>query len=257
MSEGAVQFSVTDGVASVVFDRPHARNAMTWAMYEGLSRACKEIAGNPAIKVAVLRGAGGEAFVAGTDIAQFTEFTADDGVKYEERIAASIGEIEAIKKPMIAAVEGWCTGGGLIIAATCDFRIATPSAKFGVPIVKTLGNCLSVENVARLIAAFGQARVKRVLMLAEMVGADEAKELGFVHTIAEPAEFDGAVAQMAGRLKEHAPLTMQASKEAMRRLLHAKIPDDVDLVRLCYGSKDFKEGISAFLGKRKPNWQGR
>lgn len=257
MSDGEVHCTVTDGVASVVFDRPQARNAMTWAMYDGLARACREIAENPDVRVAVFRGAGGEAFVAGTDIAQFTEFTAEDGLRYEAHISISIERIETLTKPTIAAVDGWCTGGGLIIASACDFRIATPSAKFGVPIAKTLGNCLSAANVARLVAAFGQARVKRILMLAEMVSAEEAAALGFVHKIATPGELDAAVAGMCARLKEHAPLTMQASKEAMRRLMLSRLPDDEDLVRLCYGSADFKEGISAFLGKRKPNWQGR
>jgi enoyl-CoA hydratase/carnithine racemase len=256
MSEGEVRCTIADGVATVLFDRPQARNAMTWAMYDGLARACREIAENPDARVAVFRGAGGEAFVAGTDIAQFTEFTAEDGVRYESRIASVIERIETLPKPAIAVVEGWCTGGGLIIAAACDFRIATPSAKFGVPIARTLGTCISIANVARLVAAFGQARVKRILMLAEMVTAEEAAELGFVHSIAAPDTLDGTVADLCARLKAHAPLTMQASKEAMRRLLTSKLPDDEDLVRICYGSTDLKEGIAAFLGKRKPRWTG-
>ena len=257
MSDGEVHCTVTDGIASVVFDRPAARNAMTWTMYDGLARACREIAENPQVRVATFRGTGGEAFVAGTDIAQFTEFTAEDGLRYEVHISASIERIETLTKPTIAAVEGWCTGGGLIIASACDFRIATPGAKFGVPIARTLGNCISVANVARLIAAFGQARAKRILMLAEMVTAEEAATLGFVHTVAAPEELDRTLAAMCARLKGHAPLTMYASKEAMRRLLTHHLPDDEDLVRICYGSTDFKEGISAFLGKRKPNWTGQ
>ena len=257
MSEGEVHYSVADGIASIVFDRPEARNAMTWAMYDGLARACREIAWDANVRVAVFRGAGGEAFVAGTDIAQFKGYTADDGVRYEHHIAASIERIEQLTKPTIAVVEGWCTGGGLIIASACDFRIATPSAKFGVPIARTLGNCLSAANVARLVAAFGAARAKRILMLAEMIPAEEAGRIGYVHTLATPAELDKTVSAMCARLKEHAPLTMQAAKEAVRRLAAHGLPDDEDLIRICYGSSDFQEGISAFLSKRKPNWTGQ
>jgi enoyl-CoA hydratase len=256
VSDGEVHYSIADGVASVVFDRPAQRNAMTWAMYDGLATACREVAWNPEVRVAVFRGAGGEAFVAGTDIAQFKGYTANDGVRYEHHIHASIERIEELVKPTIAVVEGFCTGGGLIIASACDFRIATPSAKFGVPIARTLGNCISAHNVARLIAAFGVARAKRMLLLAEMVGAEEALACGFVHELAAAAEIDVAAGTMAARLKEHAPLTMQAAKEIIRRLIAKGLPDDEDLIRICYGSDDFQEGITAFLAKRKPHWTG-
>jgi enoyl-CoA hydratase len=256
VSEGQTICTVAEGVATVVFDRPEARNAMTWSMYDGLAKSCREIMENPDVKVAVFRGAGHDAFVAGTDIAQFKQFTADDGVRYEAHIASAIERMEAITKPTIAAVEGFCTGGGIIMAAACDFRIATPNAKFGVPIARTLGNCISAVNAARLIAGFGVARVKRMLMLSEMISAQEAKEATFVHTIAAPGEFDGTVAAMCARLKEHAPLTLEAAKEVMRRLMLEAMPDDEDLVRICYGSSDFQEGIDAFLNKRKPNWTG-
>jgi len=257
VSQGEVHYSVEDGVATIVFDRPAQRNAMTWAMYDGLAKACREIAWNPQVRIVVFRGAGGEAFVAGTDIAQFADFDAAAGIRYEHHISSAIGQIEELTKPTIAAVEGWCTGGGLIIAAACDFRIAAPNAKFGVPIAKTLGNCISIANAARLIAGFGQPRAKRMLMLAETIAAQEAKECGFVHTLAPDGGLDAAVAGMCAKLKEHAPLTMQAAKEAMRRLAVHSLPDDEDLVRLCYGSADFKEGMAAFLAKRKPNWTGQ
>jgi enoyl-CoA hydratase/carnithine racemase len=256
VSEGEVHCRIEGGVAAVTFDRPSARNAMTWAMYDGLARACREIAENKDVRVAVFRGAGGEAFVAGTDIAQFTGYTAEDGVRYEQHIATSIERIEQLSKPTIAVVEGWCTGGGLIIAAACDFRIAANTARFGVPIARTLGNCLSVVNVARLIAAFGVARAKRMLMLAEMIGAEEALACGFVHELVSPEKIEACAQAMYARLKEHAPLTMQAAKEAMRRIVTSGLPDDEDLIRICYGSSDFQAGIAAFLAKTKPNWTG-
>ena len=257
MSEGRVHYSVAGGVATVVFDRPESRNAMTWAMYGALGTACEQIATDDAVRVAVFRGAGG-AFVAGTDIQQFTAFTGgEDGIDYEKRIEAAIGQIEHVQKPIIAVVEGFCVGGGLAIASACDFRIAATGARFGVPIARTLGNCLSVGNVARLVAGFGAGRTKRMLMLAEMIGAEEAQACGFVDVLTDATDLDAKVADMCKRLLSHAPITMRAAKEAVRRIRTANIPDGSDLVRAAYGSADFKEGVAAFLAKRPPAWQGR
>ena len=254
---GQVDYDVKDGIAYVTFNRPEARNAMTWAMYDGLARACDAIVSDDNVRVALLRGAGGS-FVAGTDIQQFTAFEGgEDGIAYERRIEASISQIENVGKPMVAVIEGFATGGGLIIAASCDFRLATPEARFGVPIARTLGNCISVGNVARLMAHFGTARAKRMLLLAEMVEAEEARACGFVEAIHPAAEIGAKAEAMCRRLIGHAPITMRASKEAMRRVTMANLPDGSDLIRACYGSADFKEGMSAFLAKRKPEWTGR
>jgi enoyl-CoA hydratase/carnithine racemase len=254
---GQVDYEVKDGVAFVTFNRPEARNAMTWAMYDGLARACDAIISDDAVRVALLRGAGG-AFVAGTDIQQFTQFKGgDDGIAYERRIEAAVGQIEGVNKPMVAVIEGFATGGGLIIAASCDVRLATPDARFGVPIARTLGNCISVNNVARLMAHFGTARAKRMLMLAEMIDSEEARACGFVEAIHPATEIGAKAEALCRRLIGHAPLTMRAAKEAMRRITLANLPDGSDLIRACYGSVDFKEGVDAFLAKRKPEWQGR
>lgn len=258
MSEGRVLYDVKDGVAEVVFDRPEARNAMTWTMYDGLARACENIATDSEVRVAVFRGAGSEAFVAGTDIAQFSAFQdAEDGIDYERRIDAVVETHEGLAKPTIAVIDGWATGAGVIIAASCDFRICTPTARFGAPIARTVGNCLSVGNVARLMAHFGPARTKRILLLAETIGADEALACGFVEAIVPKEDLDEKVAALAAKLKGHAPLTMRAAKEAVRRTILAGLPVADDLIRLCYGSADFKEGVSAFIAKRKPAWRGR
>ncbi|MGN6701972.1 MAG: enoyl-CoA hydratase-related protein, partial [Burkholderiaceae bacterium] len=174
MSNGQVHLSVDGGIASVVIDRPEARNAMTWAMYEQLAAICERLAPDPTIRVATFRGAGGEAFVAGTDIEQFRDFGGgEDGIAYERRIDAYIGGIERLPMPTVAIVEGWAIGGGLAITAACDFRIATPQSSFGVPIARTLGNCLSINNAARVVAGFGEGRAKRMLLLAETIGAEE------------------------------------------------------------------------------------
>jgi enoyl-CoA hydratase len=256
MSEGRVHYSKANGIASVVFDRPEARNAMTWAMYGELATACESILADDQVRVAVFRGAGG-AFVAGTDIQQFNAFAGgEDGIAYERRIDAAISQIENLAKPVIAVVEGACVGGGIMIATACDFRIATAAARFGVPIARTLGNCLSVENTARLVAQFGVGRTKRMLMLAELISAEEAAACGFVDVLAAPDEIEAKLAEMCHRLLGHAPLTMRAAKEAIGRITLANLPKGDDLIRSCYGSADFKEGVAAFLAKRPPGWRG-
>ena len=258
MSDGVVHLSVEGGVASVVFDRPQARNAMTWSMYEALGAICERLRDDAAVRVVTFRGAGGEAFVAGTDIEQFKAFGGGaDGVAYEQRIDQGMARIEALPMPTLAVIEGWAVGGGLAIATACDFRIATPAAKLGVPIARTLGNCLSIANLARLVAAFGRSRVQRMLIAAEVLTAQEALACGYLTQVVSAETLDSAVAGWCQRLASLAPVTQAASKEALRRLLMHDLPDVEDLIRRCYGSADFREGVDAFAQKRSPVWRGR
>ena len=257
MSEGAVHLQIRAGVASVVFDRPQARNAMTWSMYSELIEIGERLQGDRSVRVATFRGAGGAAFVAGTDIGQFSAFEgAGDGVAYEGRIDACIDLLERLPMPTLAIVEGWAVGGGLAITTACDFRIATPASRFGVPIARTLGNCLSIANLARLSAAFGVQRVKRMLMLAELIGAEEALACGYLAQLCEAAEIDAAAACLCERVLALAPVTQSVSKEGLRRLHAHGLPDGEDLIRRAYGSEDFHEGVAAFVAKRSPEWGG-
>ena len=257
MSDGSVHLSIRAGVASVVFDRPAARNAMTWAMYERLNQICEQLTSDTSVRVVTFRGAGGQAFVAGTDIEQFTTFgSGEDGVAYEKQIDQCIARLESLPMPTVAVIEGWTIGGGLAIATACDFRIATTGSRVGVPIAKTLGNCLSVANLARLSAVFGIPRVKRMLMLAEVLTADEALACGFVLQLVEAGDTDVILNKLCERLAALAPLTQSVSKEGLRRLVSHAIPSDEDLIRRCYGSDDFREGVSAFVAKRSPAWKG-
>jgi enoyl-CoA hydratase len=258
VSEGAVHLRIEGPVASVVFDRPEARNAMTWAMYESLERICGVLRRDAAVRVVRFRGAGGQAFVAGTDIAQFQDFsTGEDGVAYERRIDACVALVEDLPMPTVAVLEGWAIGGGLAIATACDFRIATPGTRLGVPIARTLGNCLSMANVARLVAAVGRPRAERLLLLADLLTAEEALAAGYLLEVAPPDQIDAAADKLCGRLASLAPVTQKVSKQALNRLLHAQLPEAQDLIRAAYGSDDFREGVTAFVGKRPPHWQGR
>jgi enoyl-CoA hydratase len=258
MSDGEVRYVRDGSIATVMFDRPEARNAMTWRMYEQLAETCARMQGEDGLRAVVFRGAGGKAFIAGTDIAQFQAFrSGDDGIAYEQKMTAHLDAIEALPMPTLAVVEGFAIGGGLAIAAACDLRIATPGSRFGVPIARTLGNCLSIANYARLVAGFGVSRAKRMLLLAENLSAEEALACGFLSEIVEAAEIERRVGELTDRLAQHAPITMRVSKEAIRRLLHAGLPSSDDLSRACYGSEDFRIGMKAFVDKRAPQWTGK
>ena len=254
---GDVRVERDGQVVTITFDRPNARNAMTWAMYEQLDQALDRIAADSDIRVAVLRGAGGN-FASGTDISQFVDFrTGDDGIEYERRLEAIVAKLESSRVATIAAIEGYALGGGLALATVCDLRICTPGARFGVPVAKTVGNCLSLPNYARLVASLGVSRTKAMLFTAESMSAEEAKELGFVVSIVEPQAFDGAIAALCARVASHAPITLQVTKEAMRRIVSSSAAQGSDLVQRAYASSDFREGVAAFLEKRPARWEGR
>ena len=257
MKHGQVCLKIEDGVASIVFDRPMARNAMTWAMYDQLEAACMAIKVDPTVRVAVLRGAGGY-FVAGTDIGQFSFFKgAQSGLDYEARIEACISGLEQLPVPTLAVVERSAMGGGLIIAAACDLRVATTDARFGAPIARTVGNCLSARNVARLGAAFGKSRTTRLLLLADTIDAAQALSCGFLCESVTPDQLDACVVTIVRMICNHAPITMRVSKEMIRRLHESVGMDDADLVAEAYSSADFFEGVDAFTSKRTARWQGK
>lgn len=251
----------TDGpLAFLTFNRPEARNAMTWAMYESLVETCDRVDRDPAIRVLILRGAGGKAFVAGTDIAQFQNFNdREDGLKYEERLDHVIDRLERVTKPTIAQVEGVAAGGGCAIAFTCDLRVVTPEASFGIPIARTLGNCLSGASYSRLVDLMGPAAAKDMLFTGRLIPGDEAATLGLVTRLVSAADIDRVVRDLAAQIAANAPLTLRATKEMVRRVLARRrlaAGDDTDIVEMCYTSNDFHEGVSAFLAKRKPVWSG-
>jgi enoyl-CoA hydratase/carnithine racemase len=255
---GQVRLSIEGPVASIVFDRPAARNAMTWTMYEQLAAICDRLGNEPGVRVACLRGAGGEAFVAGTDIAQFKSFAdGQAGVAYEQRIDEGMARLEALPIATVAVIEGWAVGGGLAIATACDIRIATPAARLGVPIARTLGNCLSMANLARLVAAFGRPRVQRMLIGAEVLTAQEALACGYLAQLADAAAIDQVATRLCEQLASLAPVTQAVSKEGLRRLMLQSLPHAQDLILRSYGSEDFREGVRAFSEKRKPVWRGR
>ncbi|MGY3607385.1 MULTISPECIES: enoyl-CoA hydratase/isomerase family protein [unclassified Bradyrhizobium] len=253
-------FEVASGIGRVTFNRPQARNAFTFEMYERLAEICEQANSDQAIKVLVLRGAGDKAFASGTDINQFRAFTTpQDAVDYENRIDRVLTTLEQCRVPTIAAISGFCTGGGAGIAAACDLRIGTRSARIGFPIARTLGNCLSMSNVSRLAALVGPARVKDLIFTARLVEAAEAAAIGLLTEVVDDfAALDGRAEEVARLLAGHAPLTLNATKQAVARLQKRLTREEgEDLIVMCYMSEDFREGLDAFLNKRAPQWRGR
>lgn len=258
MSAGRTTLTIDGGVARITFDRPETMNAMTWSMYDEFEEHCAKLQNSPEVRVVVMRGAGGRSFIAGSDIKQFDDFSsAEDGLAYEANSNRILDGLCAIPAPTVAAVDGLAVGGGLSFAAHCDIRIAAKGARFGVPIARTVGNCLSMRNYAGLLAAFGEGRAKRMLLLGELIDAEELLASGFLSRLVEPEAMDETIERVVERILGNAPLTMRTSKFAIARILGAtELPDGEDLIRDCYGSADFKEGIAAFGQKRKPKWTG-
>ena len=245
----------------IAFNRPQKRNAMTFAMYEGLAEICGKMAGSRDVKALVITGGGDKAFAAGTDIAQFQSFKdGEDGVAYEEKLGRSMDILERCPKPVIAAIDGACTGGGAAIASVCDLRVATRASKLGFPVARTLGNCLSVKNLARMAALIGQSRVAELMFTARLVSAEEGAAIGFLHEVVDDgAALTARIDALAQSVAGLAPLTLAATKEQLRRLregMTAHVEDD-DLVRMCFGSEDFRNGVKSFVARKPPVWTGR
>jgi enoyl-CoA hydratase len=257
-----VLYDIADGIGIITLNRPQARNALTLAMYERLVEITTTVPTDGSVKAIIITGAGEKAFAAGTDINEFRAFkTPEQGLAYEKRADEIFAAIEACPVPTLAAISGACTGGGGGIAACCDMRIATHDMKFGFPIARTLGNCLSAATLTRLVALFGQARVIDIIYTSRLIGADEALAAGLVSELYPThAELMTRAHALARQIAGHAPLTLRVTKEILRRMRAASAGgkvDDHDLVAMIYTSADFREGMDAFLGKRPPNWQGR
>jgi enoyl-CoA hydratase/carnithine racemase len=254
MPSSNVVWDIEGLVGTLTFNRPHARNALTWDMYDALVDACERVDASD-LRVLVVRGAGG-AFAAGTDISQFREFTSgDDGIAYERRLDAVIDRLERVRRATVAVVDGPAVGGGCAIALACDVRICSRRARFGVPVAKTLGNCLSAANLARLVDLMGPARVKDLLFTGRLVNADEALSMGLATRVVAEEEVEEAVRALTRELCARASSTIEATKAVLQRVRDHRRPGPADdIIAKCYASDDFREGVAAFLEGRSPRW---
>lgn len=249
-----IDLDINGKIAQVTFNHPAARNALTWPMYEDLKKICDSLASNPDVRVVIFRGAGDKAFVSGSDIQQFVDLPKDEA--YEVAVDRVFTSLQQLPMPTIAMIEGLAVGSGLLMATACDFRISTPDARFGIPVAKTLGNCLSPSNLSWIAAHLGVPIVKKMLLTAELIKAPELLESGYLFQMAESEAIHSTVNALAQKLATLAPITQKASKLALARLLESKLPDCTELMRETYNSKDFREGVNAFLEGRPPKWIG-
>jgi enoyl-CoA hydratase/carnithine racemase len=257
MPSSNVAWAINESVAIVTLNRPEARNALTWDMYDALVEACDAAEADAAIRVLIIRGSGG-AFAAGTDISQFRDFASGkDGIEYERRLDAVIDRIERLPIVTIAEVDGPAVGGGCAIAMACDLRICSERARFGVPVSRTIGNCLSIANIARMVDLIGVAMTKDLMLSGRLVDADEAYRARLATRVYLAAELSAEVMAIAIELSTRARSTIKATKEMLIRLRdHRRPPAGIadDIISEAYGSADFHEGVKAFMAGRRPRW---
>jgi enoyl-CoA hydratase/carnithine racemase len=259
-SDNDLLYEVRDGIGLVTLNRPRQRNALTFDMYARLAEICRTIPQDGSVKALIITGAGDRAFAAGTDISLFKDFkTPEQGIAYEAKADRYFTDIEGCPVPTIAAIAGACTGGGAGIAVCCDIRLASADMKYGFPIARTLGNCLSAATLARLVTAIGEPRVTELLFTARLMTGDEALRVGLVsEVLPDHASLLARAQALAETIKGHAPLTMSVTKTLLRRMRQAAAKvEDADLVAKVYTSADFREGLTAFLAKRPAKWTGR
>jgi enoyl-CoA hydratase len=245
----------------LIFDNPQRRNALTLDMWQGIPDVLHAFAADPEVRVVMIAGAGDKAFVSGADISQFesSRSNSEADARYSALTDAAFGTLEHLPKPTIAMIRGFCIGGGLAVALACDLRIAADDAKFGIPAAK-LGLGYGFDGVRRLVAIVGPANASEVLFTARHVDASDALRMGLVNKVVGTDELEATARSFAEMIAANAPLTIRASKLAIRESL--RDPDERELPALdaaiaaCFESEDFKEGRSAFLEKRKPQFKG-
>ena len=256
MPSSNVDFVINESIAVVTVNRPEARNAFTWDMYLALADILDAAGADQNVRVLIIRGSDG-AFSAGTDISHFKNFVdADSGIVYERRLEQLIDRLERLPLATIAEVDGAAAGGGCAIAMACDLRICSDRARFGVPVARTLGNCLAIGNTARLIDLVGPTLAREMLLTGRMIDAREAMAGGLATTVVPQVMLQEEVWRMATELSTRARSTIVATKGIMLRLREHRRPPmgvDDDLIRDCYASPEFKEGVDAFLNGRRPH----
>lgn len=261
-ADGKMLKNTSDGVGVITFNNPDKRNAMSLEMWEGFGQALTELRDDDAVRVVVLRGAGGKAFVAGADISQFekTRHNAEASEEYSRRSAAQRALLADYPKPTIACIQGFCLGGGMQVAMLSDIRIASSSSQFGIPAAK-LGIAYGFDGLRHLVSLVGPSWARLLMYTGMRIDAAEALRIGLVERVIPDEELWGAVMEIAHTVSENAPLAIKAAKITIAQILKDAGDRDMDAIKAigtaCMDSADFREGRQAFMEKRKPQFKGR
>jgi enoyl-CoA hydratase len=255
-----MQAGIEGPIGWMTFNKPARRNAVSLDMWEAMPAILDRFEADPAVRVIVLKGAGDQAFVSGADISQFEKARASraSNVHYEKVSGDATDRLAACPKPTIAMINGWCIGGGLGIAVSCDLRIANTGARFGVPAAR-LGVGYGATGVKKLMDLVGPSFTKEIFFTARHFSAAEALEMGLVNRVVADTELETYTRGYCATIGENAPLTMHALKQTVGALLHAdeaEIAASEQLVEACFDSRDFIEGRTAFMEKRRPVFNG-
>lgn len=260
---GDVILTQAQGVATLTLARPRYLNAMTWAMYSRLAEHIAAVSRDSSVKVIVLRGEGSKALAAGTDIHQFADFDGRQGIAYEKKVDSIVSVLAMVAKPTIAVIQGYAVGGGMALAAACDLRYANASARIGIPIARTLGNCLAFSTYRRLTEIMGASQVKELVYTGRLMSAGEGKATGFITNIFDDESFEPQLSEVVDAIASHAPLTLWATKTAFlrweeltRQTIDQRIPFE-EVVERVYDSQDFRQAVRSRMTKEPPTWSGQ
>jgi enoyl-CoA hydratase/carnithine racemase len=257
-----MQARVERGIGWVTFNHPERRNAVSLEMWQALGEIMEAFEADDAVRVVVLTGAGGKAFVSGADISEFEQQRGnnDQRQSYGQVSGRGHAALARCSKPVIAMIRGYCIGGGLVIALAADLRFATPASKFGVPAAK-LGLGYDYPGVAALARLVGQARAADILYSARQLPAEEALRHGLIDFVVADADLESTVTEYAENITRNAPLTIRAIKASLQAYARYTQRSDLTavetLVKQCFDSEDYREGRRAFMEKRAPNFRGR
>jgi enoyl-CoA hydratase len=253
-----ISFEISDdGIATITFTREEALNAINNQTAREVDQVINEVENNSKIRVLIFQGSG-KAFIAGADITEFKGRSVVETKKFSLFLQNIFNRIETLSMPMIASINGYCLGGGLELAMACDFRIASTKAKFGQPEIK-LGLIPGAGGTQRLPRLIGKTLAKEIILLGESIGAEKALSIGLVNKVVEPEELNNTVNEYASKLVRGPQFALSQAKEAINRGTEMSwfdaIQMEANLFTLCYTHEDFKEGVTAFLEKRKPNFK--